>query len=93
MNVERYMDLKIDASHMTTFLTFRVLVQCPPSGPQMAASLVRNLLIYPDQVNRVLEVSQITDETTGRFPAAASLRRVLVVISHKDDWNPTEEGW
>ena len=61
--------------------------------PKMAVSLVRNLLIYPDQVNEVLEASQITDGTTGQCPPPAPLRRVLAVISHKDDWNPTEEGW
>jgi hypothetical protein len=67
------------------------------SGPLMAVSLVRNLLRYPDQVRTVLEVTQITNESTAQYSqgghAKSRNRRVLAVISHKDDWSPTEEGW
>ncbi|PPQ69978.1 hypothetical protein CVT25_001530 [Psilocybe cyanescens] len=50
---------------------------------------VQNLLRSTDQVKVVLDATLVT---TSESAQDAQSRRVLAVISHKDDWNLTEEG-
>lgn len=57
---------------------------------------VRELLRSTDEVRAVLEVTSIpsstdAEPTSGQQDAAS--KRILAVISHKDDWDLTEEGW
>jgi len=63
-----------------------------------AMDLVQDLLKSPDEVKAILEVTQFLASTTNDEPAPdarrdAHNRRVLAIISHKDDWDLTEEGW
>ncbi|KAH9474443.1 Inositol polyphosphate 5-phosphatase OCRL [Psilocybe cubensis] len=48
------------------------------------------LLRSTDEVKAILDVSLITDSESAQD---AQSKRVLAVISHKDDWNLSEEGW
>ncbi|KAF8816327.1 DNase I-like protein [Phlegmacium glaucopus] len=54
-------------------------------------SQIQNLLKSPDEVKVVLEATFVT---TAESDSRRDLqdRRILAVVSHKDDWNLTEEG-
>jgi phosphatidylinositol-bisphosphatase len=54
-----------------------------------AISLVSDLLRSPDEAKVVLEATLFTASETSQD---LQNRRVLAVISHKDDWDLTEEG-
>jgi len=54
-----------------------------------ATSLVGDLLRSPDEAKVVLEVTLVT---ASEMSQDLQNRRVLAVISHKDDWDLTEEG-
>jgi len=54
-----------------------------------AISLVSDLLRFPDEAKVVLEATLITTSETNQDLQS---RRVLAVVSHKDDWDLTEEG-
>lgn len=51
---------------------------------------VQNLLRSTDAVKVVLDVTLVTNSESAQD---VQNRRVLAVISHKDDWNLSEEGW
>ena len=54
-------------------------------------SQIQNLLRSPDEVKGVLEATFVT--TAGSDSRKDLQNRcVLAVVSHKDDWNLTEEG-
>jgi len=55
-----------------------------------AISLVSDLLRSPDNAKVVLEATLVTASETSQD---LQNRRVLAVISHRDDWDLTEEGW
>lgn len=52
-------------------------------------SLVSDLLRSPDEAKVVLEATLVTASETSQD---LQNRRVLAVVSHKDDWDLTEEG-
>jgi len=54
-----------------------------------ATSLVSDLLRSPDEARVVLEATLVT---ASEMSQDLQNRRVLAVISHKDDWDLTEEG-
>lgn len=51
---------------------------------------IQNLLRSTEEVKGVLETTLITSTESTQD---AQNKRVLAVISHKDDWDLTEEGW
>ena len=65
--------------------------------------LIQSFLRSPDELRAVLEVTQIISDPQLLKPANlhnAALetpeirnRCIIAVISHKDGWNPAEEGW
>jgi len=64
-----------------------------------AVSLVNNILRTPaDQLKvtlQVIEVQVVPNEVaTGTVAEVdARNRSILAVVSHKDEWKSTEEGW
>jgi len=65
-----------------------------------AVSLVNNILRTPaDQLKvalQVIEVQVVPNEVaTGTVSAEVDARNrsILGVVSHKDEWKSTEEGW
>lgn len=46
----------------------------------------------PDYVKVVLDATFITSETRRDLSLQWQNRRILVIISHKDEWDLTEEG-
>jgi phosphatidylinositol-bisphosphatase len=54
-----------------------------------AISLVSDLLRSPDEVKVVLEATLVTTSDANQD---LQNRRVLAVVSHKEDWDLTEEG-
>ena len=60
-----------------------------------AVSLVNNILRTPaDQLKvalQVIEVQVVPNEVATEVDARN--RSILAVVSHKDEWKSTEEGW
>ena len=56
---------------------------------------IRDLLRSTDEVKAVLEATLIPSSSNSEPEGheAAGNRRILAVISHKDDWDLIEEGW
>jgi phosphatidylinositol-bisphosphatase len=58
---------------------------------------VRELLRSSDEVKAILEATVIPNSNGSEPPRAppevAEDRRILAVVSHKDDWDLIEEGW
>lgn len=58
---------------------------------------IRELLRSSDEVKVVLEATVIPNSNGSEPPSApqeiAEDRRILAVVSHKDDWDLIEEGW
>ena len=58
---------------------------------------IRELLRSSDEVKAVLEATVIPNSNGSEPPRAppevAEDRRILAVVSHKDDWDLIEEGW
>jgi len=52
---------------------------------------IQNLLRSPDEVKVVLEATFVTT-TEADSRRDLRNRRILAVVSHKDDWDLTEEG-
>ncbi|KAF8909683.1 Endonuclease/exonuclease/phosphatase [Gymnopilus junonius] len=55
-----------------------------------ALALIQNILRSPDEVKAVLEAALV--DPSGTSGNDAQSRRVLAVVSHRDDWDLTEEG-
>ena len=52
-------------------------------------SLLQDLLRLPDEAKVVLEAAVVTT-SENQDPHN---RRILAIVSHKEDWDLTEEGW
>ena len=65
-----------------------------------ALSLVQNLLRSPDEVKAVLEATLVNNLDSSSSPSSTATpstkdtqnKRVLAVVSHRDDWDLSEEG-
>ena len=51
-------------------------------------TLAKELIRSSDELQVVLDVTQLSPESNS----AETHKRVLLVVSHKDDWDLTEEG-
>ena len=54
---------------------------------------IRELLRSTDEVKAVLEANLIPNSSDTEPDEDAGNKRILAVISHKDDWDLIEEGW
>jgi phosphatidylinositol-bisphosphatase len=54
---------------------------------------IRELLRSTDEVKAVLEATLIPNPSDAEPDEDAGNKRILAVISHKDDWDLIEEGW
>jgi phosphatidylinositol-bisphosphatase len=68
----------------TTFSTFSM---------SNALADIRELLRSTDEVKAVLEATLIPNPSDAEPDEDAGNKRILAVISHKDDWDLIEEGW
>lgn len=53
---------------------------------------IQILLRAPDEVKVALEATFVTTAVESDSRKDLHNRRILAVVSHKDDWNLTEEG-
>lgn len=57
-------------------------------------TLAQELIRSSDELKAVIDVSQIVSSDGGLQNSEEARRQcVLLVVSHKDDWDLTEEGW
>ena len=54
---------------------------------------IRELLRSTDEVKAVLEATLIPNPSDAEPDEDVGNKRILAVISHKDDWDLIEEGW
>lgn len=51
-----------------------------------------SLLSFPDDVKVVLEATFVTTVEEAESRRDLQNRRILAIVSHKDEWDLTEEG-
>lgn len=54
-------------------------------------SQIQNLLRSPDEIKVILEATFVP-AIESDSPRNLQSRRILAIVSHKDDWDLTEEG-
>ena len=51
-----------------------------------------SLLRFPDEVKVVLEATFVTTAVESESRRDLQNKRILAIVSHKDEWDLTEEG-